>query len=173
MAQISCTECGTVHAQEEACPKCAEGTAPTLAPMLFPTTPSPDADVTVAPSGSKLLGSSNSGVDSPGKDFGDYVLLKELARGGMGIVYRARDKELNRIVAIKMIISGEYSSDLDIQRFQLEAQAAAQLDHPGIVPIYEINSHQGQPYFAMKLVEGGSLAENRQRFQDDPRKTAT
>lgn len=172
MAQISCIECGTVHVQEGTCPKCAEGTT------LAPSTPSPHADVTMAPSGSQLPGnpssdgSSNSDGDSPGKDFGDYVLLEELARGGMGIVYRAHHKELNRIVAIKMIISGEYSSDLDVQRFQLEAKAAAQLDHPGIVPIYEINSHQGQPYFAMKLVEGGSLAENRKRFQDDPRKTA-
>jgi hypothetical protein len=141
-------------------------------PTLAPSTPSPHVDATMAPSGPQLPGISGADATSPGKDFGDYVLLEELARGGMGIVYRARHKELNRIVAIKMIISGEYSSELDVQRFQLEAKAAAQLDHSGIVPIYEINSHQGQPYFAMKLVEGGSLAENRKRFLDDPRKTA-
>ncbi len=166
MEFISCSECGTAHLQEERCPKCAED------PTLAPSTPSPHADVTMAPSDPHLPGTPSSDGNSPGKDFGDYVLLKELARGGMGIVYRARHKELNRIVAIKMIISGEYSSELDVQRFQLEAKAAAQLDHPGIVPIYEINSHQGQPYFAMKLVEGGSLAENRNRFQGNPRKTA-
>ena len=119
----------------------------------------------MAPSGSQLTRNPNSDGDSTGKDFGDYVLQEELARGGMGIVYRALHKELNRIVAIKMNISGEYSSDLDVQRFQLEAKAAAQLDHPGIVPIYEINSHQGQPYFAMKLVEGGSLAEHQNDFR--------
>ena len=169
MAHISCTQCGTVHSQDGICPTCA---ADTEGATLAPSTPSPDVDETMAPSGSQLSGNSSSDGNSTEKDFGDYVLLDELARGGMGIVYRARHKELNRIVAIKMIISGEYSSELDVQRFQLEAKAAAQLDHPGIVPIYEINSHQGQPYFAMKLVEGGSLAENQKRFQNDPRKTA-
>ncbi len=160
-----CPSCGTDHQQSETCPKCANDLT------LPPSTASPGDEVTIAPTASSGNPVSSSTKTSPGKDLGEYELIEELARGGMGVVYRARHKELNRIVAIKMIISGEYSSDIEVQRFLLEARAAAQLDHPGIVPIYEINSHNGQPYFAMKLVEGGSLDENRKRFLNDPRKT--
>jgi len=105
--------------------------------------------------------------------FGDYEILKELGRGGMGVVYKARQVSLNRPVALKTIKVGALADDADLRRFQNEAEAVALLDHPGIVPVYAVGEHEGQRYFSMKLVDGGNLAERLASFRDNPRAAVT
>ncbi|MCI0380156.1 MAG: protein kinase [Gemmataceae bacterium] len=96
--------------------------------------------------------------EGPAQTIGGYEIVKELGRGGMGVVYQARQKGLKRIVALKMILAGEHAGPKALGRFRAEAEAVAALQHPGIVQIYEIGEHEGKPFFSLEFVGGGSLA---------------
>src|SRR5262245_7854104 len=158
----------SMKSHDRQCSESAAGVDPSHAPKLDQSaTTKTFGESTVGDTENTALASDHRSRD---RALDDYDLLEELGQGGMGIVYKARQRSANRLVAVKMVLDPRRASPTAIRRFRLEAEAAANLDHPNIVTIYHVGESDGQPYFTMRYIEGQSLLaliQNGQRGDSD------
>ena len=167
-ANRRCAQCGAElrsDALEGLCPRC-------VVRVVFPPEDAPACAPARAPTAVSATVIAAVPAPTRARHFGDYELLREIARGGMGVVFEARQLSLKRTVALKMLLCSSFASRDFVQRFHTEAEAAARLDHANIVPIYEIGHHEGQHYFSMKFIDGLSLAQELRHKTFPPRRAA-